>query len=251
MRRLVYILFIAMAAVSCSSEIQTYHGEAGVYFAMRENVSTVNVDTLYRESSTLPFIVTESSDSVFNLRIKILGEVSDFNRRVDVKVVEELSTCLEGVDYEPLELSYMLPSGQVYGTIPIRFYRSPSLEGQERTLVLELMENDEFTLPIKRWRNSSTEYVNVVRHAIVISDKYVRLPGYREGHFGVFSEKKMRLILELTGMKLNDFNETLAVTLTKSIGQKLDRYLAEMKAKGETVYEEDGKTPMTAGEYIY
>jgi hypothetical protein len=51
-------------------------------------------------------------------------------------------------------------------------------------------------------------------------------------------------------MKLTDFNETIAVTVTKSIGQKLDRYLAEMKAKGEPVMEDDG-TPMTAGEYIY
>jgi hypothetical protein len=92
--------------------------------------------------------------------------------------------------------------------------------------------------------------VNVVRHTVVISDKYVQLPGYRTGHFGPFSEKKMRIILELSGLKLTDFNETMAVTVTKSIGQKLDRYLAEMKAKGEPVMEDDG-TPMTAGEYIY
>ena len=49
MKKFIYILLLA-TAVSCTSEIQTYHGDAGVYFAMRENVSTVNVDTLYRES---------------------------------------------------------------------------------------------------------------------------------------------------------------------------------------------------------
>ena len=61
----------------------------------------------------------------------------------------------------------------------------------------------------------------------------------------------MELILQLSGMSLNDFNVQLPVTLTKSLGQKLNRYLAEMKARGETVYEEDGVTPMAAGEYIY
>ena len=154
-------------------------------------------------------------------------------------------------DYEALSSSYTLKAGEVYGEIPISFHRMPSLKGNERSLVVELVENEDFTLPIRLWRNSSTEYVNVTRHTIVISDKYVQLPGYRTGHFGPFSEKKMELILQLSGMSLNDFNVQLPVTLTKSLGQKLNRYLAEMRARGETVYEEDGVTPMTAGEYIY
>ena len=246
MKRFIYICALAVC-VSCYSEIDTYHGEAGVYFAMREKVSTVNVDTLYRERSSLPFIVTEKPDSIFDLRVKILGVVSEKDRQVSVRVVEEAST-VTSEDYEPLETSYTLKAGDVYGVIPIHFHKTASLEGEERSLVVELVENNDFTLPIKRWRNSSTEYVDVVRHTIVISNKYVQLPGYRTGHFGAFSEKKMKLILELSGMKLNDFNTALSITLTKSIGQTLDRYLAEMKAKGTPVYEDDG-TLMTSGDH--
>ena len=247
----IYMLMAVAAVVaSCSSDIDTYHGESGVYFAMREVVSTVNVDTLYRESSSLPFIVTDKMDSVFSLRVKILGTVADHDRQVSVRVVEEKST-VERQDFEMLQPSYTLKAGEVYGIIPIHFHRTASLQGKERVLVVELVENDDFTLPIRMWKNSSTEYVNVTRHSIVVSDKYVLLPGYRTGHFGPFSEKKMRLIVELSGMSLNDFNETLPVTMTKTIGQKLDRYLAEMKAKGTPVYEEDGVTLMTSGEYLY
>ena len=235
----------AVLMLSCTSQIDTYHGESGVYFAMR-----VNVDTLYRETSSLPFIVTEKSDSVFNLKVKILGPVTEYDRRVQVRVVEELSTVQSG-DYDGLDNSYVLKAGEIYGIIPIMFHRTASLQGNERTLVVELVENEDFTLPIRMWRNSSTEYVNVVRHSIVVSDKYVQLPGYRVGHFGPFSEKKMRLIVEISGMSLNDFNEVLPVTMTKTIGQKLDRYLAEMKAKGTPVYEEDGVTLMKSGDYLY
>lgn len=249
MKKFIYILLLA-AAVSCTSEIQTYHGEAGVYFAMRDNVSTVNVDTLYRESSSLPFIVTSSKDSVFNLKVKILGEVSEHDRHISVRVVENMTTALEE-DYEPLQTSYILSAGEVYGLIPICFHRKASLEGQERSLTVELLENEDFVLPIKRWRNSSTEYVDVVRHTIVISDKYVQLPGYRTGYFGPFSAKKMEILLELSGLRLSDFNEPLSVTFSKSLGQNLDRYLAAQKAQGNTVYEDDGVTEMTAGEYIY
>ena len=244
------LLMTALVAVSCMSEIDTYHGESGIYFAMRENVTTVNVDTLYRETSSLPFIVTEKMDSVFNFKVKILGAVSAHDREVSLRVVDELSTTEQG-DYEQIQATYTLPAGEIYGIIPIKFNRTASLHGKERSLVLELIENDDFTLPIRMWRNSSTEYVSVVRHTIVISDKYVQLPGYRPGHFGPFSEKKMRLIIELSGLKLSDFNETLPVTMTKTIGQKLDRYLAEMKAKGTPVYEEDGVTLMKAGDYLY
>ena len=243
-------LFVALLCFSCTSEIETYHGETGIYFAMRDNVTTVNVDTLYRESSSLPFIVTEHTDSTFSLNVKILGPVADHDREVKVRVVEEQSTVLDG-DFEPLKDTYTLKAGQIYGQIPITFHRVPSLQGKERVLVVELVENEDFTLPIRVWRNSSTEFVNVVRHSVVISDKYVQLPGYRPGHFGPFSEKKMRLIVELSGMSLNDFNEVLPVTLTKTIGQKLDRYLAEMKAKGTPVYEEDGLTLMKSGDYLY
>ena len=243
-------LFVALFCLSCTSEIETYHGETGIYFAMRDNVTTVNVDTLYRESSSLPFIVTENMDSTFCLNVKILGSVADYDREVKVRIVEDQSTVQDG-DYEPLKDTYTLKAGQIYGQIPITFHREPSLQGRERTLVVELVENEDFTLPIRVWRNSSTEFVNVVRHSVVISDKYVQLPGYRPGHFGPFSEKKMRLIVELSGMSLNDFNEVLPVTLTKTIGQKLDRYLAEMKAKGTPVYEEDGVTLMKSGDYLY
>lgn len=250
MKRYLYIFVLAAVSAACSSEIDTYHGDAGVYFAMREKVNTVNVDTLYRESSSLPFIVTESQDSTFLLRVKILGAVSDEDRHVSVRVLEDLSN-VTASDYEPLQASYVLKAGDVYGIIPVHFHRTASLEGQERRLVVELVENEDFTLPIRRWRNSSTEYVDVTRHTVVISDKYVQLPGYRVGYFGPFSEKKMKLILELGNMRLNDFNAELPIPLAKSLGQKLDRYLAQMAARGETVYEEDGKTPMTAGNNIY
>ena len=69
-------MVMALSLAACSSEIDKYHGESGVYFAMREKVNTINVDTLYRETSTLPFIITDSRDSIFMLRVKILGAVS-------------------------------------------------------------------------------------------------------------------------------------------------------------------------------
>ena len=241
---------MAVSAVACTDNLEKYNGEAGIYFAMRVEDSAVNTDTLYSETSSLPFIVTDDDMAVFNLKVKILGAVSDKDRQISIEVVPEETDAL-AEDYDPLLPGYTLPAGAVFGSIPITFHRTASLEGQERRLTVRLVENSDFALPITMWRNSSDEYVNVVRHTIVISDKYVQLPGYAVGYFGPFSEKKMKLLLEVLGLEISDFNEEMPYTQAKAYGQKFDRYLKEQKAAGNTVYEEDGVTEMTAGEYIY
>lgn len=234
---------------SCSKEVNTYRGESGVYFAMSIPQNYVNSDTLYTEVSNLPFIITESKDSTFHLKLKILGPVSNQERKVSVRVVEDETTAVEG-DFEPIQEEYSFPVGQVFASIPIHFHRQTSLKRKERKLTLELVENNDFTLPLKMWKNSSDEYVSIVKHTIIYSDKYVKLKGYYTSYFGPFSEKKMKLILELFNMKLVEFDQKLPYAYAKTLGQGLDRHLKEMKAKGETIYEEDG-SEMVAGDYIY
>ncbi len=242
-------LLTAAVLAGCKSEIPEYSGVAGVYFAMNAGSTALNTDTMYVESSSLPFIVTDSRDSVFKLLVKIMGPVSSHDRHVKVAVVQDESDVLPG-DYEPLPEYYTLRAGEVYAAVPIRFFRTQSLQGTQRTLTVGLVANDDFSLPIKVWRNSSTESVSVVKHSIVISDKYVQLPGFSVGYFGPFSEKKMKLLLEIFDMKLSDFNYRFSITKGRTMGQRFDRYLKEQKAQGRTVYEDDG-TEMVAGDYIY
>lgn len=239
----------AMTLAGCKSEIAQYSGTAGVYFAMNAGATSAGTDTMYLETSTLPFIITGSTDSTFKLLVKIMGPVSSHARHVRVEVDPQQTTAMPE-DYEPLSNYYTLPAGEVYAAVPIKFYRRASLEGAERILTVRLVANNDFSLPIKMWRNSSTESVNVVSHSIVISDKYVQLPGYSVGYFGPFSEKKMKLLLEIFDMQLSDFNQRLSITVGRTMGQRFDRYLKEQEAKGNTVYEEDG-TKMVAGNYIY
>ena len=244
----VIIVFLALS-VSCSSELETYSGVSGVYFAMNAGSTAINADTMYSETSSLPFIVTRSTDSTFNLKVKILGAISDRDRQVSIEVVPEETDALDG-DYDRLSDNYVFPAGTVFGNIPITFHRTPSLEEKERKLTVRLVENSDFALPIRLWRNSSDEYVDVVKHTIVFSDKYVQLPGYETGYFGPFSEKKMKLMLEVLGLDISDFNEKMPYTRARALGQQFDRYLKEQKAAGTPVLEDDG-TEMTAGEYIY
>lgn len=250
-RHLIYSilsLLVTVSALSCSSEIEKYTGRSGIYFAMSVKQTSANADTVYSEVSEIPFIITSSKDSLFNLKIKILGAVSDNDRHVSIEIVPEESDILPE-DMDGIQQSYTLGAGQVFGNIPLVFHRKSSLEGKERRVTLRLVPNDDFSLPITTWKNSSAETVSVVKHTIIISDKYVQLPGYSVYYYGAFSEKKMKIILEITGKSLKEFNTRMNPTQMRAIGQALYRYLREKKAAGQTVYEEDG-TEMTAGEGI-
>jgi hypothetical protein len=250
MKNIIYILFLVTGTIvlnSCESKLMLYDGETGVYFAMPSGSNAVNADTTYTETSSLPFVIqpNDVTEYTFNLKIKILGAVADHDRTVTVRMITDESSVLPA-DFEPLKASYTLKAGTVFGNIPIRFYRA-GLKDQERTMVVELIPNDDFSLPITRWRNSSTEYVSAIKHTITVSDKYVQLPGYAVGHFGKFSRIKMELICELSGKDLAYFNQRLPIPETRAIGQKLDRYLKE---QNPPLKDEDGEI-MKAGDYLY
>ena len=107
----------SLITLSCSSELETYHGTSGIYFAMNAGSTAVNADTMYSETSLLPFIVTEDVDSTFNLKVKILGAVSDKDRQISIETVPEETDALEE-DYDLTSYSHILPAGSVQLILP-------------------------------------------------------------------------------------------------------------------------------------
>jgi hypothetical protein len=76
--------------------------------------------------------------------------------------------------------------------------------------------------------------------------------GVFAAYFGAFSVKKVRLINEVAGMPLDYYTTGWLTDLQLSARAPLwaittSRYLADQKAAGHTVYEDDGVTPMTMG----
>lgn len=251
-------LFLAILLTACKSSIMEYSGISGLFFAMPGGSGAYVDKQEYSDESILPFALTSSEDSVFILKAKIIGEVMPYDRPVNIRIAGSESSAVESRDYAPLNDTYYVKAGEIYVDIPIHFYRNESLNGKEVTLVIQLQENESFKLPMPYWRpisNTSGEPVDVISHRITISDKYIKLPGFNEYFFGTYSEKKLRLICTISNLTLHDFVEPMTTVRAKAIGQNLDRYLKEMEAKGETVYEDykdsEGKpVKMTSGKGI-
>ena len=144
--------------------------------------------------------------------------------------------------------------------IPIRFHLKNDLKDKERKLELQLIANDDFSTPMSEWlrpNSSDKTGVDVLHHTITISDKWVQLPGFRTYFFGAYSEKKCKLICNLFGLTLLDFEseESMSLTKAKALGIKFDQYLKEQESNGQTIYEdytdsEGNPVKMTAGEGI-
>lgn len=250
------VLGALIALTACKDDIETYSGESGIFFAVLESGSDDSKPS-YTENSSLPFALTNERDSTLTLRAKIIGGMADYDRQVSVEIVAEKSTAVSSHDYEPLSQNIAVKAGEIYAYIPIHFLRQPSLDGKEVTLTLRLKENNHFKLLMPRWLwGVDKEGVNVIEHSLVISDKYMKLGGWSDSFFGPYSDKKIKLMCELFDLTLNDFQKDSMIFVERRVlGQKLDKYLKEMEAKGQTVYEDEldadgNRVKMTAGSDI-
>ncbi len=233
---------LSLGLGSCNETIQTYDGETGVYFAMLQSGSSED-NPRYDTSSSVPFALTHgATDSLFQLRVKIIGRVADYPRSFSYRVIAEESTAEEGADYTLPDAPCEVPAGEVYGYIPIHFYRQASLDGEERTLTLELQANENFSLPLTSWlpvNGTETVGTDVIRHTVTVSDKYVRLDGWSDMFYGTYSDKKIKLMCSVFGLTLADFlPDALSYVERKVLGQNFRRYLDAEAAAGRTVYED-------------
>ncbi len=142
----------ALALGSCNESIRTYDGQTGIYFAMLQSGSDEE-NPRYTADSSLPFALLPSGtdEQTLQLRVKVIGSVADYPRAFAFRTVADRTTAQEGHDYELPEGDCVVAAGEVYGYIPIRFFRRASLDGKELTLTLELLPNEQFDLPLSAW----------------------------------------------------------------------------------------------------
>ena len=264
----IYIYLACLSGLTlgaCNEQIETYSGEAGIYFAMSATKGGLDDSGQdYTSETQIPFAVYSSvTDTTLLVRAKVIGSAVDYDRQVTVQVVPQDNSELqakEGWDYDALQNNYTVKANEVYTLIPVRFHLKSDLKDKERKLKLQLIANYDFSTPMSEWlrpNSSDKTGVDVLHHTITISDKWVQLPGFRTYFFGAYSEKKCKLICNLFGLTLLDFEseESMSLTKAKALGIKFDQYLKEQESNGQTIYEdytdsEGNLVKMTAGEGI-
>lgn len=235
------LLALFTVAYGCQSDFETYSGENVIF--MNETTDTTRFSFTYVDG--------KFESQTQEIKIKTIGEVCGYDRVVSIKFTP--TKAIEGTDFEPLEKDYFVKAGETTLVIPIVMKRTEALQTEARIIDMELQENEYFKTYYDFGSSDKITWVNTnrLRQTLIFSEFMTQRPSQWDPYvLGTFSPKKFRLICEEMGIAREKFLDSSYMSArTSYIGKYMKKFLADEKAAGRTVYEEDGVTEMKMGQY--
>lgn len=249
---IITISFLSLlCCISCTQdEIETFKEADNIYFspAIFPYIQVGSGARVPADSTGFSFAFDgpEITERQFLVPFRVQGNLSKEDR--DVKVtVDSTSTAVEDIDFR-LPENIVLHAGKEVDTLVVSVIRTPKLKTEELTLVLNLEDNNYFGTKMKsRVIDVLTQKtISSVRFKISFSDQLSKPAGWFDGILGYFTEKKFYLTVGLLKLSPEKFTIGLGKPGSFSSGELtsykvfMKRYLADQKATGNTIYEEDG-----------
>jgi hypothetical protein len=243
------IVFLSFLGItSCNrDEIDTFKGQDNIYFEYAVYGVSIQAIKTPTDSLGYSFALEKASltEVIYKIPIRVQGKVSDVDRNVKVSI-DPKSTAIEGTHFE-LPKTIKISAGKVVDTIAIKVHRTPDMKQNRYLLMLNLEENDSFKTAMKSYTNQLTgKTLNFISFKLSLDDKLTQPAGWYAAALGVFTAKKFYLMCELMDLKPEMFNQKLgapglAIADFGYYQGFMKRYLADQKAAGNIIYEEDGK----------
>ncbi|KAF2078984.1 DUF4843 domain-containing protein [Flavobacterium sharifuzzamanii] len=234
---------------SCNQdEIDTYHDTDNIYFSPSVFTIPVNGALITTDSTGFSFALDKPAivDRIYKIPIRVQGKVSDADRKVKV-VIDSKSTAIEGTHFK-LPDNIVMHAGKEVDTIDVKVFRTADMKTNSFLLILNLEENESFTTNMKsKVINSLTgKTMSHISYKLTFDDKLSQPPGWFASFLGVFTEKKFFLMCDLMHLDPSMFNQKLGSTGLsipdiQYYQNFMKRYLADQKAQGNIIYEDDGK----------
>ncbi|MGE8342569.1 MAG: DUF4843 domain-containing protein [Flavobacterium sp.] len=241
------LLFSLFGLTSCDKEeIETYKATNNIYFPLAVFPAYNNAPLIDSTGFSFSFDKATITGRIYSIPVQVQGTVSDVDRQIKVSV-DPSSTAVLGTHFS-LPENIVLHAGREKDSIPVIVHRTLDLKDKAVTLVLNLEENEFFTVNMKdRITNVLTQKkIHYTRFKLTFTDKLTQPISWQPGTFGVFTAKKLFLMCDLMNLEPEMFNlpttaPGLSIPEVLYYGSFMKRYLADQKANGNTIYEEDGK----------
>ncbi|WP_405605792.1 DUF4843 domain-containing protein [Polaribacter sp. Asnod1-A03] len=249
--KIIMTLFvIALVMTACEEEkIAIFNGNEVVYFRWAidgRGSATQKTDSIaYTFAYELP---SEVTSSLISVPLKAQGFMSDTDRSVTVKVMDE-STAQKGIHYTIAE-DIMIPANAYVGYIPVTFNRTDDMKDEVLTLKLQLLENENFKVDLygEEVSYNSDRVLSYSEFEITVSDILTEPDIWYqlERYIGPFSVKKFYLFAEVNEMPLPDYSVSFDWATFWAQVDIFRAYLEAQRNAGTPVLEEDG-TEMVLG----
>lgn len=245
-------LLVLCIVSSCKKEkLMTYNTEDNIYF--KYTVTGNFIDTANFSFGYAPLSV---QDSVFRIPVFVTGAPSDHDRVYNVTAVADSTTAIAGTNYI-LPSPAIFRAGHVIDTLTVKFLRAANLQQGVRKLYLRLEPSDELKTGITSFATNVVGELNILNFRFNITDNIgpgSYWTGVFQPYFGTFSVKKVRLINSIAGMPLDYYTTGWLTDLNLSARATtwaifMTRYLADEKAAGNTILDEDGTEMMMGVAY--
>ena len=264
MKKLLYLLLLLpLCIVSCNEdEIMTFEDDdAGIYFQYGGQTRFfINIDAYY-DSMFVAWgrIADEVTDTVVYTRLRTMGKVRDYDRKVRLVVDQENTTAIEGTHYRVDFSNIVIPAGTSEVQVPVTLLRDPSLREKEFRLMLKVEDNENFKVPFDYQKSTNVYYASgdtiMANRFLFVFNEFYAMPviwtlfySNEDNPCGLWSVKKQKLMSELFNITEDDWDYTKGWANNKGVQYqsftyyaiKLHVYLQEQADNGTPVKEEDG-----------
>lgn len=230
MRKIAYTTLLLAGILSACDQREpaAFEEIGGIYFNNRANISSTSA---LLDSTNLTFVYENADEMNVPVRIQLLGRPSALARPIELRITSEDAT--EGVDYVLPERTE-LPAGATTLDYIVTLKRTSPLKEATKTIQLEILPNDCFSLPVSKEVQANGDTVSMLHYRIVYSDMFTVPPtAWEVGLIGLFSPQKFNLICKVLDIDPADFNDASKMTfplqlyiyseMTKYIKQEVEK----------------------------
>lgn len=227
-RKYIYYIWFCLLGImvmSCSEDD----------IALYDDLDYIQFSKYFADSSTCSFMAYPTKESLeYPVVVEIVGMPETRDREYKISVVKEYTTAVP--ETYTLPDKFILRAGQVIDTCWITMHKTKAIGQVAERLTIRLEETSDFKLGQSDCREA----------IIYISDVLIRPDWWLDTqiewvYLGSYSDKKYRLMMELTGIVDLDPGN---VDQLRSVAILMRNYLEKEKEAGRKVTEEDG-TEMT------
>lgn len=267
MKKLLYIVLVMpLLFLSCNEdEIMTFESDdAGIYF--QSGIQTrffLNIDEYWDSAHhTFSQDADDVKEYVMSARLRTLGKVRDYDRKVRVIVDQANTTAVEGTHFTVNFDNIVVPAGAAEVEVPVTFMRHPDLLTKELRVMIKVEDNENFKVPFTHQKNTNIYYASgdtlMADRFLFVVDEFYTEPviwsffsfAYPDGinPCGAWSAKKQKLMSQLFGITEDDWDYQKGWANDRGVRMnsfiyyaiKLQTYLQEQADNGNPVREDDG-----------